>query len=270
MSFPTSKPYFVTLIILILSISGCYIYSDGETTPETEDKKMWSYQGETSPEHWEEIEHNSECGGQRQSPINIIDFNATPSKNTGGLELYYSSEIHLKKAVNNGYTVKFEFMPGDSILYNGDIYNLVQIHFHEHAEHLISGIVYPIEIHFVHVNKSGDITVLAVLGKEGHESQIIELLESFLPLKMGDSKTIDVMCDLNEMLPVDRTFYSYSGSLTTPPCTEGVNWVVFKEPIVLSLDEVEKLRENMPLNNYRLEQPLNGRVVYVNDATQTL
>ena len=87
------------------------------------------------------------------------------------------------------------------------------------------------------------ITVLSILGKEGEESEVIELFESFLPLKMGESKTIDVKCDINQLLPLDRTYYSYSGSLTTPPCTEGVNWVVFKEPIILSLEEAQKLKK---------------------------
>lgn len=145
------------------------------------------------------------------------------------------------------------------------MYQLVQVHFHEHAEHLISGVIYPLEIHLVHVSPQGNIAVIGILGKEGEESQIFKLLESFLPLEMGRSKEINVTCDLNQMLPSDRSYYSYNGSLTTPPCTQGVNWIVFKEPIILSLGEVQKLKENMPLDNYRNEQPLNGRVVYLND-----
>lgn len=249
---------------LLFLISGCDLHFEDETNHHGTNQLHWSCQGETSPEHWDEIENNSECGGERQSPINIIDFKAIKSSSPIQLELYYSSETHLKKAANNGHTVQFEFMPGDSILYNGEIYHLVQVHFHEHAEHLICGVVYPVEIHLVHVSAEGGLTVLAILGKEGQESQIIELLESFLPLKMGETKNINAKCDLNQVLPTDKTFYSYSGSLTTPPCTEDVNWVVFKEPIILSLEEVEKLKINMPLNNYRFEQPLNGRVVYQN------
>lgn len=225
---------------------------------------QWSYHGETSPEHWVEIEKNGYCGGERQSPVNIIDFHAVEPSRPNELVLHYSPEIHLKKAFNNGHTVQFDFMPGDSIEYNGKVFQLVQIHFHEHAEHLISGIVYPIEIHLVHVSDDNELCVFGVLGKEGKESQIFRLLESFLPLKMGESKTIDVRCDLEQLIPVDRSYYSYGGSLTTPPCTEGVNWVVFKEPIILSLEEVEILKQNMPLDNFRGEQPLNGRTVYLN------
>lgn len=224
----------------------------------------WSYHGETAPEYWVEVERNSECGGDMQSPVNILDFHAKETNDPDELILFYSPETHMKKVSNNGHTVQFDFMTGDSIHYNGTTYSLVQIHFHEHAEHLIGGIVYPIEIHLVHVSEKGRLTVLAVLGREGEESQIFKLLESFLPIEMGASKVIDVTCDLDQILPSNKTFYSYSGSLTTPPCTEGVNWVIFKEPITLSWDEVERLKENMPLDNYRNEQPLNGRVIQIN------
>lgn len=250
----------------IFILLGCRERSQNEDTQHRARDIHWSYHGETSPEHWDEIENDSDCGGRRQSPINIIDFNTVKPETPTSFQVYYSSETHMKKAINNGHTVQFEFMRGDSIFYDGEVYQLVQIHFHEHAEHLICGVVYPIEIHLVHINEYGDLTVLAILGKEGEESQIMELLEGFLPLRMGESKLIDVQCDLNQLLPADRSFYSYSGSLTTPPCTEGVNWVVFKNPIILSLDEVKKLKSNMPLNNYRFEQPLNGRVVAINPA----
>ncbi len=256
----------VILLIVVLCSSGCQSVTERELNHEEMDIDHWSYQGETSPEHWEAIENGADCGGKQQSPINIIDLNTVELELKSDLKMYYSSETHISRVMNNGHTVQFEFMRGDYILYDGDIYHLVQIHFHEHAEHLICGVVYPIEIHLVHINTSGKLTVLSILGMEGADSQIIELLEGFLPIAMGESKPIDVECDLNQMLPSDRTFYSYSGSLTTPPCTEGVNWVVFKNPIVLSLDEVQKLRSNMPINNYRYEQPLNGRVVHVNPA----
>ena len=189
-------------------LAGCDESSEDQYSLHKTNKKHWSYQGETSPEYWEEIESNSECGGTRQSPINIIDFNAVPTEKSEQLEFHYSSEIQLKKAINNGHTVQFEFMSGDYIIYNGTSYNLVQVHFHEHAEHLMSGVVYPVEIHLVHVSSMNTITVLSILGKEGEESEVIELFESFLPLKMGESKTIDVKCDINQLLPLDRTYYS--------------------------------------------------------------
>lgn len=256
------------LLIMVIFLSACQDHTADDVLNHHGGMDMhWGYEGETSPEHWVEIERNSECGGQNQSPVNIIDFNTVSSSETDQLELFYSSRTHLKRATNNGHTIQFDFVPEeDSIMYRGQVYQLVQVHFHEHAEHLISGIIYPLEIHLVHISRQGNIAVIGILGKEGEESQIFKLLESFLPLEMGHSKEINVTCDLNQMLPSERSYYSYNGSLTTPPCTEGVNWIVFQEPIILSLEEVQILKESMPLDNYRNEQPLNGRVVAFNPA----
>ena len=103
---------------------------------------------------------------------------------------------------------------------------------------------------------------------EGQESQIFEFLEQFLPLKERASKRIDRGVDLSLLLPESLDYFSYVGSLTTPPCSEEVNWIVFRDPIILSLEEVEKLQDNMPVNNFREEQPLNGRLVYLNEMGQ--
>jgi carbonic anhydrase len=99
---------------------------------------------------------------------------------------------------------------------------------------------------------------------EGEESQLFEFMESFLPLKNGEEKIINKRLDLTDLFPDVTDFYSYDGSLTTPPCTENVKWVVFKNPIFLSLEEVLELKNNMPLNNYRNEQPINDRIIYHN------
>lgn len=225
-------------------------------------EEHWSYEGESSPEHWAEIEKNSDCGGMYQSPINILENNTVALKNTTELEVYYHSETLLHMVENNGHSIQFEFSPGDSIRYKGKMYYLKQIHFHEPSEHKINGLIYPIETHLVHISKDDSITVLGLMGIEGKESQLFELFRSFLPLKIGDSKEISEKIDLTGLLLEDQSYFSYNGSLTTPPCTENVNWIIFKEPVVLSLEEVLAIRENMPVNNYRIEQPINGRVVY--------
>ncbi|UKM63744.1 carbonic anhydrase family protein [Flavobacteriaceae bacterium GSB9] len=225
----------------------------------------WSYSGETSPEHWVEIEKNSDCGGNYQSPINIIHKDTDSVASKGDLKIKYTPTTLIKKVENNGHSIQFDFEPGDSINYKNKTYFLKQIHFHEPSEHKINGITYPIEMHLVHVNKVGVITVLGILGEEGDESQLFEFFESFLPLENGAEKEIHQNIDLSELFSKDKHFYSYSGSLTTPPCSENVNWIVFKEPIVLSVEEVMKLKNNMPINNYRNEQSLNGRVVIFNN-----
>ena len=119
-------------------------------------------------------------------------------------------------------------------------------------------------MHLVHVSKSNRITVLGIMGEEGDDSQLFEFFESFLPISNGETKAIHQKIDLSSLLLEDKNYYSYGGSLTTPPCTEGVNWLVFKQPITLSVKEVLKLRNNMPINNYRNEQPLNNHEVKLN------
>ncbi|MCH4551868.1 carbonic anhydrase [Aestuariibaculum lutulentum] len=227
------------------------------------EKRHWSYSGETSPEHWEEIEKNSSCGGAFQSPINIIHRDVDSLQQTN-LKIQYNPTTFINKVENNGHSIQFDFELGDSINYKNKTYFLKQIHFHEPSEHKINGIVYPIEMHLVHMNSDGEVTVLGVLGEEGEGSVLFEFFESFLPIKEGAFKEINQHVDLSSLMLNEKQYYSYQGSLTTPPCTENVNWIVFKEPIILSEAEVLKLRSNMPVNNYRNAQPLNGRRVNYN------
>ena len=252
------------LILLLISVISCGKADHKVKVQDSSHEIEWSYEGETSPEHWAELEKNSDCSGTRQSPINILDINVVEDENKEStIELYYSPKTILKKVRNNGHSIQFDFDKGDSITYNKINYNLVQIHFHEPSEHTINGVRYPIEIHLVHQSKEKYYTVLSVFGIEGEESEAIEEMESFLPLKKGEERKINKAFDLSRIFPENKTYYSYSGSLTTPPCTERVQWVVFKEPIIISLEEVLKLKDNMPLENYRDEQPLNDRTVFL-------
>ncbi len=226
-----------------------------------ENEHHWSYSGETSPKYWIEIEKGSNCDGKHQSPINIIHKNVDSVKIQENLKIQYSPVTLISEVENNGHSIQFDFETGDSINYNNETYYLKQIHFHEPSEHKINGIIYPIEMHLVHISKAGEITVLGLLGEEGDDSQLFEFFESFLPIKENVVKDIHQKIDLSSLFLEDKHYYSYSGSLTTPPCTENVNWIVFKESIILSVEEVLKLKNNMPINNYRNEQPLNERVV---------
>ncbi len=225
------------------------------------DELHWSYQGETGPKHWAEFEKDSDCGGKHQSPINIISTDATVDNTLKDLDIHYATNTKIHEVVNNGHSIQYNFELGDYLNYKGDKYELKQIHFHEASEHTIDGIRYPMVIHMVHVSDNNQFVVLAVMVKEGQNSEPFTFLESYLPLKTGQTKTIDASFDLNKNLPNSKGYYNYIGSLTTPPCTEGVNWFVFKNPITVSLKQVKELQKLMPLNNYRNEQPLNGRVV---------
>ncbi|WKK66661.1 carbonic anhydrase [Lutimonas zeaxanthinifaciens] len=252
--------------VLLFSSLSCNKNEQKKMVKEESHEMEWSYEGETSPEHWAELEKNSDCLGNRQSPINILDINVVEDDNKESvINLHYSPSTILKKVRNNGHSIQFDFDKGDSIAYNKINYNLVQIHFHEPSEHTINGIRYPIEIHLVHQSKEKYYTVLSVFGVEGEKSEAIEEMESFLPLKKGEEREINKAFDLSRIFPENKTYYSYGGSLTTPPCSETVQWVIFKNPIVISLEEVLKLKDNMPLENYRNEQPINNRLVYLHE-----
>lgn len=219
----------------------------------------WSYEGETGPVHWGEIEKNSDCGGLFQSPLNIVNYKVdsllTP------LKITYSDSTHIHDIINNGHTIQYNFDSGDYITIEGVTYELKQFHFHEPAEHLIDGIRYPMVIHLVHKSENGTYAVLAVMAKEGKSSKPFDFLESFLPIPVGENRIVDSAFDMNLNLPDNRAYFTYSGSLTTPPCTENVQWFIFKNPITVSLSQVEKLKALMPLNNYRDEQSLNDREI---------
>lgn len=252
----------LVFVCLSLSLISCGDKEKSESSSKEHEHSEWSYAGETSPEHWAEIERNSDCSGKHQSPVNIIDINVIKKRDdTARNTLFYSPKTILTKVRNNGHTVQFDFDLGDSICSSESHYDLIQIHFHEPSEHTVNGVRYPIETHLVHQSKEGEYTVLAIFGIEGKESETVEFMESYLPLAEGEEKVIDKALDLTSIFPEKKDYYSYRGSLTTPPCTENVNWIIFKNPIILSLEEVIKLRDNMPIRNYRNEQPLNDRMV---------
>lgn len=228
------------------------------------DQAHWTYTGESGPEHWAELENGSACNGTRQSPVNIIRTGTTPDTQTNWpLFLHYPASTRIYDVINNGHSIQFDFEKGDEIAFMGQRFALKQLHFHEPSEHTLNGVRYPIEMHMVHYNDDlKQYTVLAVLGYEGSSSPGYDTLEKFLPLAVGESKELGIAFDLSSILPSTLTpRFHYQGSLTTPPCSENVNWVVFEQPFMLSEQQVMMLRENMPANNYRGVQPLNDRDV---------
>lgn len=260
----------VSCVLILLVLFSCGKETKPDSKNHTEKEQHWSYEGETSPDHWAEIEKNSDCSGTRQSPINIIDINTVSAAHEDSmLEFYYSSKTVLNKVRNNGHSIQYDFEKGDSLRNKNINYNLAQIHFHEPSEHTINGVRYPIEIHLVHQSDEKNFTVVGILGIEGGESHFMEEMESYLPLEVNEEKLIERSIDIRTILPEKKDYYTYEGSLTTPPCSENVQWIILKNPLELSLDEVLKLRSNMPLKNYRNEQALNDRKVYLIDDVTT-
>lgn len=259
-------------MLMVIACKQAEQKSEEETTPETteeqtEKPKHWSYDGETSPEHWAELEKESSCGGSHQSPIDIVtaDLVAQPS----GLkpsDLHYDAETIIHDVTNNGHSVQFNFSDHDNYVdYNGKRYDLAQFHFHAASEHAVDGVHYPLVAHMVHVSEDKEFVVFAVFITEGGENDGFDFIESFLPVNPGETKTVGKAHHFAQYMKDDFAHYYYKGSLTTPPCTEAVNWFVFKDPIKASPAQVKALADLMPRNNYRPTQPLNDRTVYVSD-----
>lgn len=250
-----------TFVLYLAAAFGLVVHAPASGAEEND---HWGYAGEMGPAHWAELESGSACSGSRQSPVNIIRTDTTPRTSDDRLlELNYPSVTRILSAANNGHSVQLDFEPGDEIRLQGEQYFLQQIHFHSPSEHTLNGVRYPLEMHLVHSNRARDrFTVLSVLGYEGRSSPVLRQFEQFGVPEMGQSIPMAMPIDLSAIFPTTLTpRFHYSGSLTTPPRTENVNWVVFETPFMLAEEQVKRLQRQMPVNNYRGVQPLNGRAI---------
>lgn len=222
----------------------------------------WEYSGAAGPEYWGKLkpEFSACAAGQSQSPINIVGSGqgAAPS-----LEFNYKpSDL---RVINNGHTIQVNYAAGSSITVDGQPYDLVQFHFHTPSEELINGRAFDMVIHLVHKNKAGQLAVVAVLLKQGAEQNALATIWPRLPANAGpEQQYADVKIDANKLLPADKKrYFSFSGSLTTPPCTEGVRWFVMKNPITLSESQFKRFADIYSYNA-RPVQPIYRRVVTEN------
>ncbi len=231
-----------------------------EQTVDSESEKHevhWSYEGETGPEKWAEIIPDCDCNGKAQSPIDIsgdmldVDFVE--------LKLDYKTDSILD-IINNGHTVQVNY-PFGTFTYAGDEYKLVQFHFHATSEHTLNGEYFPLEAHLVHVTDDNKIAVIGIWFNEGEENELLKKIYENVPDEADEVINESMVIDVKNVLPVDHSYYHYVGSLTTPPCTEGVNWFVMKNAREASKEQIELIKNAMPSNNFRPIQPLNDRKI---------
>lgn len=221
-----------------------------------EEHKHWSYHGETGPSHWAALDSkNALCSnGQEQSPINL-----KWSRVKGQRQIAMHYQPTTVKAVDNGHTIQFNFAPGNSIELDGETYQLLQMHFHTPSEHTVSGKSFPLELHFVHKSTEGSLAVIGVMFKEGQENKILKTLWAGIPSEKNKEIEIDGWTlDPRALMPTKHTHYHYAGSLTTPPCSEKVNWNVLNSPIEASTEQIGAFKKLYPINA-RPAQPLNSR-----------
>ncbi|MCB9437609.1 MAG: carbonic anhydrase family protein [Anaerolineales bacterium] len=240
----------IVLVVVLFNAVIIWAVASGQDDA----KPHWEYEGPEGPDHWGELDGYETCGtGRAQSPIDIADATAL---NLSDISFDYSPSamnIH-----NNGHTIQVEYDAGSSITYNETTYNLAQFHFHHPSEHTINGEPAAMEIHFVHKDAAGNLAVVGILLVEGEEdNEAYAPIFEHLPAEKSDP---EAMGEINaaDLLPENAAFYTYSGSLTTPPCTQGVRWLVLTEPIVLSAEQIEAFAQIFELNA-RPTQPLNNR-----------
>ncbi len=218
----------------------------------------WSYSGPEGPEHWGELDpaYAACAKGNHQTPIDIhnaVDVDLPPlaiAYRTLGTEV-----------VNNGHTIQVNVTPGSTLTLNGVVYTLKQFHFHTPSENYIDERAYAMEAHLVHGDEHGHLAVIAVLFQLGAEDSAIARVFAASPKTADTRRTLASPVDPNALIPEVRDYYAFTGSLTTPPCTEGVSWIVLKQPLTVSKDEVAFLERAMHGHNNRPIQPLHDRTV---------
>lgn len=216
----------------------------------------WDYAGEMGPENWGD--EFPTCGkGTKQAPLNITG----PFEKSKDVLVVNYKEGPLK-ILNNGHTIQVNVEPGSTLKVNKDVYNLLQFHFHRPSEEQIDGKPMAMVAHFVHKNAEGKLAVLGVLLNDGKDNAAIQTLWNNAPKAEGPEVVVDkVKFDPSSLVPAALTHYSYEGSLTTPPCTEGVNFYILKTPVDIGKKQVV----DFPFKrNARPVQPLNGRKINAN------
>jgi carbonic anhydrase len=218
----------------------------------------WEYEGAHGPTHWGTMdEAYRKCSaGTHQSPIDIRD-----AKSADLPAITFAYRPTPLKLIDNGHTVQVTYSPGSFMTVGNQRYELQQFHFHHPAEEKLSGKSYPMVAHLVHKNSAGQLAVVAVLLTKGTANPLVAKLWEYLPPAAGKEVTpTGASVNATDLLPASRGYFTFSGSLTTPPCSEGVTWFVLKAPTQVSSGEVLTFARRYP-NNARPVQPLNGRVI---------
>jgi len=219
----------------------------------------WSYRGAGGPDNWAALKPEfALCGdGRRQSPIDIDD-----GIHVDLAPIEFSYRPTYFRIVDNGHTVQVGVGEGSSIRVMGRVYDLKQFHFHRPSEFRIDGRGYDMEAHLVHQDLDGRLAVVSVMLERGTAHQIVQTLWNNLPLERHSSYAPDVAIDPNELLPEDRRYATFMGSLTTPPCTEGVMWMVMRQPVQVSAEQISIFSRLHPMNARPL-QPIGDRLVKI-------
>jgi len=251
---------FILFLISLQFITGCTRDSEhGETSGHAE-QAHWGYKGENGPSEWGDLSADYVlCAeGKQQSPINIA---AGSTQDLPEIAFHYRpTELNI---LNNGHTIQVNCDAGSSIEITGAVYRLLQFHFHAPSEHRVDGKHSALEMHLVHQKADGALGVVGVMINTGQTNQQFAPIWDELPAKAGEARhNENTLVNAENLLPEQRTYFRYDGSLTTPPCSEGVAWFVLQSPIEMSESQISTFEKIINDNN-RPVQPLKGREILV-------
>jgi len=220
----------------------------------------WTYEGLGNPSQWGKLKPDFVlCEiGKNQTPINLVETDMIEAK-LSPIEFTYKNAA--ASVVNNGHTIQVNYPEGSSIKIEGKTFNLVQFHFHTPSENQINGKSYPLEVHFVHKNDKGELAVVGVMFDIGNANELLESIWKKVSSKENEEVKIEQELNISAFLPEEKNYFRFNGSLTTPPCSEGVRWFVMKKPLTISPAQIHQFKGWMKHDNARPLQPVNARPV---------
>ena len=260
------------LFLLFVSFSTPCKAREGQQSSQHEDNQAhWGYNVDDGPSHWAKLDPDwILCAeGRHQSPIDLAGATVAT---LAEMELRFPvanvtivHQTHVLDVLDNGHTIQINYDRGETFTIGGESYKLRQYHFHSPSEHTVNGRHYPIEMHLVHTTNDKKLAVIGVFIEEGRHNAAFDAVWENLPQKPGHEVHLeDVQVDIDDMLPKDRSTYRYNGSLTTPPCSEGVRWFVFVKPIQMSGRQISAF-QGIFYGNNRPTQPRNERTLLYDD-----
>jgi len=221
----------------------------------------WDYKGPGGPAAWGGLKPEfSLCNtGQRQSPIDI----------RGGLAVdldpvQFNYQASRFAVIDNGHTVQVNLAPGNTIEVGGKRFELQQFHFHRPSEERIDGRQFEMSLHLVHKDEQGRLAVVALLFDKGPAHPVLQKVWNNLPLERNEEAAARAPLELVELLPADRRYYTYMGSLTTPPCSEGVQWIVMRQPVTVTPEQIDIFARIYPMNARPVQQLAGRRIIQSN------
>ncbi|MGE4180495.1 MAG: carbonic anhydrase, partial [Limisphaerales bacterium] len=244
------------IVPVLMLVSGCSTTPANKPAAGSARPVHWGYEGKEGPLHWGTLspvyaacEHS-----HGQSPIDLHRAGtgtATPLKlDYGSTSLRIAHHEHVIDIVDNGHTIQVTADEGSTLTTGKDTYQLKQFHFHTPSEHTIDGRHFPMEVHFVHQSAAGNFAVVSALFTEGAANENLAVLIAHFPKAKGDANHFrDQEIDLAPHLPANTSAYAYIGSFTTPPCTENVEWFVFREPVQASGEQLKAFADRLNHNN---------------------